>query len=77
MNENGGYKTRKLNLLEKTWLRLRKQLADYREATMYSNKVDEILSFVPQNNEELNEAIDSATKMYNFISYTLDIGMSK
>ncbi len=77
MNENGGYKTRKLNLLEKTWLRLRKQLADYREATMYSNKVDEILSFVPQNDEELNEAIDSATKMYNFISYTLDIGMSK
>lgn len=77
MNENGGYKTRKLNLLEKTWLRLRKQLADYREATMYSNKVDEILSFVPQNDEELNEAIDSATKMYNFISYTLNIGMSK
>lgn len=77
MNENGGYKTRKLNLLEKTWLRLRKQLADYREATMYSNKVDEILSFVPQNDEELNEAIDSATKIYNFISYTLDIGMSK
>ena len=77
MNENGGYKTRKLNLLEKTWLRLRKQLADYREATMYSNKVDEILSFVPQNDEELNEAIDSATKMYNFISYTLVIGMSK
>lgn len=77
MNENGGYKTRKLNLLEKTWLRLRKQLADYREATMYSNKVDEILSFVPQNDEELNEAIDSASKMYNFISYTLDIGMSK
>lgn len=77
MNENGSYKTRKLNLLEKTWLRLRKQLADYREATMYSNKVDEILSFVPQNDEELNEAIDSATKMYNFISYTLDIGMSK
>ena len=77
MNENGCYKTRKLNLLEKTWLRLRKQLADYREATMYSNKVDEILSFVPQNDEELNEAIDSATKMYNFISYTLDIGMSK
>ena len=77
MNQNGGYKTRKLNLLEKTWLRLRKQLADYREATMYSNKVDEILSFVPQNDEELNEAIDSATKMYNFISYTLDIGMSK
>ena len=77
MNENGGYKTRKLNLLEKTWLRLRKQLADYREATIYSNKVDEILSFVPQNDEELNEAIDSATKMYNFISYTLNIGMSK
>ena len=77
MNENGGYKTRKLNLLEKTWLRLRKQLADYREATMYSNKVDEILSFVPQNDEELNEAIDSASKMYNFISYTLNIGMSK
>ena len=77
MNENGGYKTRKLNLLEKTWLRLRKQLADYREGTMYSNKVDEILSFVPQNDEELNEAIDSATKMYNFISYTLNIGMSK
>ncbi len=77
MKENGGYKTRELNLLEKTWLRLRKQLADYREATMYSNKVDEILSFVPQNDEELNEAIDSATKMYNFISYTLVIGMSK
>lgn len=67
----------KMTPMEKQWLHLRKKLQEYRDETSYQNKVDEVLAMVPKTPEDLAYAVKSASKLYNFISYSVDLGMSK
>ena len=68
---------RKMTPMEEKWLKLRKKLNDYRDETYYQSKIDEILSIVPQDADVLFFAVQSASKLYNFILYSTDLGMAK
>ena len=68
---------RKMTPLEQQWLKLRKKLMACKNETCYTSKVEEVLSIVPHDNEELTSAVDYASKLYRFISYGSNLGMSK